>query len=205
MQPVIYLKKYYVEAFNFHVLAEGDSEYSSPYVVPASELVFHIESGALEDQPDCFMVLLNCGLQDEPDPEIPYHFGITLTGLFEINGEFLAALKNPEEGSWIMLEAAMKELYAGAREFVAMNTARGPLPMLVLPTIDFAAAKDSMSIDRTDDEDTEIDDDDIDGLTPDLTSLSQRRSVKSKKTGGKATAKPGKQQQKKPSPKRQKK
>lgn len=187
MKPPVHLVNCFVTSFSFQALPDVELEDPSPIVVPSHDLEFNIDSGTSPDLPDHLIIMLNCGLQDEPDPSVPYHFQIALTGVFRIDEEFYAALENPEEGSWIMIEAGVTEMYATAREFLAMNTARGPFPTLLLPTVDFSEAQPHPVDDDEDEEEEAV-------------PRPRRKPVAAVKPVAKTPAKPAVKAPKKPAP-----
>lgn len=80
-----------------------------------------------------FQVTVEVALEPKPDSEsVPYYSGgVSVVGFFKVADDFDDPLR-------LVVVSGSSLLYAAARELICNLTARGPHPMVTLPTISFA-------------------------------------------------------------------
>lgn len=127
---------------SFHI--DSNEAYVTPTSAPffadydAAEYSSKIDVAAHAEDSTKFLVKLRVWLNPTESIKPPYTFDITVTGFFKISAEIAE-----EKRRNIVSINGPAVLYGTIREMVAQMTSRGPLPQMILPTVNFMSREDS--------------------------------------------------------------
>jgi preprotein translocase subunit SecB len=89
--------------------------------------------GQAADQPRRFQVTLTVSIDQNPASKSPPYY----SGVIEIVGFFRVADEYPDDPARLVHVSGSALLYGAVRELMCNLTARGPWPMVTLPTMNF--------------------------------------------------------------------
>ncbi|MBI5688310.1 MAG: protein-export chaperone SecB [Verrucomicrobia bacterium] len=119
------LSRQVLTKLNIEAIHDGD-----PNVGP--DVATTVDANPTKDNPREWIVFLNVELKSPAGKKASYTGHIDLVGLFRINDQWPA-----EKIEKLVRVNGPSILYGAARELVANLTARGPWPMVMLPTLSF--------------------------------------------------------------------
>lgn len=102
------------------------------FKVEPPQFEVHREIGTKVDDPTRLRYVLKIHSVGHKD-KVPYSFKVSLVGYFHVD----AAMKEDADANALVYANAPAILFSAAREMLALVTARGPYPAVILPTVSF--------------------------------------------------------------------
>jgi preprotein translocase subunit SecB len=130
-QSPLIIESYYLRRLEYRLKEEF--EFSVPDGTPKTvdpKIQVHVESGHNKEDDNDWRIVIDVTGGEEP--EFPYVFGISFAGYFRVAENY-----PKDQRETLVRVNGPSVLFAAAREFLSIVTARSPYPSIMLPSISF--------------------------------------------------------------------